>query len=136
MTLQEFENRVKMTVSADEFDAIHVVYMASDLDKDEFCAMWRKMNRKRIARAKAEAKKQAEEQMKRDCTFALFNKLRRYSFDEKITLLAPTVLNEKECCLLENVGIAIKEYDSYYGCEMYITVLTLCHAIYKKYNFA
>ena len=53
---QEFEARVKMTVSSKEFMSINEVYMNSDLDKDEFCKEWVKMNRKRVDNALAEEK--------------------------------------------------------------------------------
>ena len=49
MTQQEFQDRVKMRVPAGEYTAIEVVYMNCDLEKDEFCKMWAKMNAKRIA---------------------------------------------------------------------------------------
>jgi hypothetical protein len=48
MTKQEFENRTNVQVSFDEYEHIEVVYMASDLDKDEFCKMWCKMNKSRV----------------------------------------------------------------------------------------
>ena len=57
MLQQEFEQRVKMPVQAWEFEAINVVYNNSDLDKDEFCKMWRSMNKTRIERYN---KKQAQ----------------------------------------------------------------------------
>ena len=56
MLQQEFENRVGMQVSAKEYAAIEQVYMNSDVDKDEFCKLWAKMNRQRIARFKADKK--------------------------------------------------------------------------------
>lgn len=54
----EFEKRVEMTISSNEFDAINVVYMNSDLDKDEFCKMWVKMNKSRISAYKETLKEQ------------------------------------------------------------------------------
>lgn len=60
MTHQEFTDRVKMRVSADEYAAIEVVYMNSDLEKDDFCKVWVRMNRNRIAKyRKEERAKQA-----------------------------------------------------------------------------
>lgn len=56
MTKQEFENRTNVQVLFDEYEHIEVVYMASDLDKDEFCKMWCKMNKSRVNKAKEEAK--------------------------------------------------------------------------------
>ena len=59
MMQQEFQDRVKIKVSAQEYAAIEMVYMNSDLEKDEFCKMWAKMNAKRIAAyRKAEKEKQ------------------------------------------------------------------------------
>lgn len=56
MTKQEFENRTNVQVSLEEYRHIEAVYMASDLDKDEFCKMWCKMNKSRVNKAKEEAK--------------------------------------------------------------------------------
>ncbi|MCM1166396.1 MAG: hypothetical protein NC401_10370 [Ruminococcus sp.] len=56
MTHQEFIDRVNVNITAEEYAAIEVVYMNCDLDKDEFCAMWRKMNRSRVIAA-AESRK-------------------------------------------------------------------------------
>lgn len=53
MTKQEFTQRVKVEVSDIEYNAIEMVYMHSDVDKDEFCKMWCKMNANRVKNAKA-----------------------------------------------------------------------------------
>lgn len=60
MLQQEFESRVGIAVSANEYAAIEQVYMNSDVEKDEFCKLWAKMNRQRIARIKAEQKAAAQ----------------------------------------------------------------------------
>lgn len=60
MLQHEFESRVGIEVSAKEYAAIEQVYMASDVEKDEFCKLWAKMNRQRIARIKAEKKAAAQ----------------------------------------------------------------------------
>lgn len=59
MTKQEFENRTHVNVSFREYEQIEGVYMASDLDKDEFCKTWCKMNRSRVKKAK-EAEKESK----------------------------------------------------------------------------
>lgn len=46
-----------MNVTADEFAHINEVYMNSDLDKDEFCKVWAKMNKSRVQRHKEEERK-------------------------------------------------------------------------------
>lgn len=56
MTQQEFFDRTMVTVNEQEFLAIHIVYMTSDLDKDAFCKAWCKMNAARVADAKRIAK--------------------------------------------------------------------------------
>lgn len=68
MTQKEFQDRVKMQVSAGEYTAIEVVYMNSDLEKDEFCKMWAKMNAKRIA-----AYRKAEKENKRNTSAYRFS---------------------------------------------------------------
>ena len=51
MLHSEFIQRTGVEVSNYEFDAINEVYMNSDLDKDEFCKMWCKMNKSRVQNA-------------------------------------------------------------------------------------
>ena len=53
MLQSEFTERTKVQVSDEEFEAINEVYMNSDLNKDDFCSMWCKMNRSRVDAAKA-----------------------------------------------------------------------------------
>ena len=48
MTQKEFTNLTKVEVERAEFEAIHTVYIMSDLDKDEFCKVWKKMNKKSL----------------------------------------------------------------------------------------
>lgn len=42
MTKQEFETRTGLTVTTNEYTYIERVYMASNLQKDEFCNEWKK----------------------------------------------------------------------------------------------
>ena len=58
MLQSEFTERTKVQVSAEEFEAINEVYMNSDLNKDDFCAMWCKMNKSRVDAVKAAIKEQ------------------------------------------------------------------------------
>ena len=76
MTQKEFQDRVKMQVSAGEYTAIEVVYMNSDLEKDEFCKMWAKMNAKRIA-AYRKAEKEKQEKHERISLLASTRELLR-----------------------------------------------------------
>ncbi len=59
MTQQEFESRVGIEVTGKEYAAIEQVYMNSDVEKDEFCKLWVRMNKQRVARIEAERKAQA-----------------------------------------------------------------------------
>ena len=75
MTQQEFFNRTGVEVSNNEFFAIHEVYCNSELDKDEFCKMWCKMNKTRVQNAKIERK---EAQRKASYTDALTRWFEKY----------------------------------------------------------
>lgn len=109
MLQQEFETRVKMNVSRDEYvNIIEPMYMSADVDKDEFCRLWVKMNHKRVAAA-IEAQKEAEkEQRLKERLFNVFNAIRRRC--EKMhqpmhMVKAEDVLNSREKGLLSSVGI-------------------------------
>ncbi len=54
MTIIEFQNRVNITVTPEEYEHIEAAYMMCDLDKDAFCRQWKRNNRTFIARRKAE----------------------------------------------------------------------------------
>jgi hypothetical protein len=74
MTQQEFTQRTNVQVSNTEFDAIHEVYMNSDLDKDEFCKMWVKMNKTRVENAKVERMMKQKEEAYRDALHKFYTK--------------------------------------------------------------
>ena len=74
MTKQEFTQRVNVEVSNSEFEAINVVYMNSDLNKDEFCKMWVKMNPSRVKEAKVEKMLKAKDEAYRDALHKFYNK--------------------------------------------------------------
>lgn len=44
MLRSEFEERTGLKVTADEYNEIDIAYMASTLEKDDFCKMWKTMN--------------------------------------------------------------------------------------------
>jgi hypothetical protein len=107
MTQQEFTQRTNVQVSNTEFDAIHEVYMNSDLDKDEFCKMWCKMNRSRVERAKEDSRMS----QKISDLYAIKAKilLYDYSWNE----LADNFLTKKEKDLLSEFGIEMQGMNSY-----------------------
>lgn len=43
MTQKEFETKTNINLSADDFETVHDIYMAcgDDMDKDEFCTLWK-----------------------------------------------------------------------------------------------
>ena len=75
MTQREFETRVNMEVSSKEFDSINEVYMNCDLDKDEFCKMWVKMNKSRVAKAAAERKEAEQKIADQETAYELYTRL-------------------------------------------------------------
>ncbi len=74
MTQQEFTQRTQVEVSNKEFDAINEVYMNSDLDKDEFCKMWVKMNKTRVRAAKLNRMIEQKEEAYRDALHKFYTK--------------------------------------------------------------
>lgn len=58
MTKQEFTDRTLVDVSESEYEAIETVYMNSDLEKNDFCRLWCKMNASRVKAAKEAIKEQ------------------------------------------------------------------------------
>lgn len=108
MTQQEFEARATVKVSATEFEAINTVYMASDIDKDEFCTMWRKINASRVKASKEAAKKQAT--MDKLVSMMMFNP--EWSDTEHYNTIAAPELSDSEKSLLASVGIMVVEEPS------------------------
>lgn len=103
MLKQEFESRVKVEVSAEEYAAIETVYMNSDLDKDAFCKMWKRINKQHIAELKAaEAAQQAKEEMNNELL-----EVRRhlYNIDLSGQRFYPCYLTERDVLALRAVGI-------------------------------
>lgn len=126
MTQQEFESRVSMKVSYKEFEAINEVYMNSDLDKDDFCKAWIKMNQSRVNKAKAEAKAQAEEATKREALYNIINR----DWSDLYQSNAAEHLSKKQRILLDEVGINLVEHRFSFPYQK--TVSTVIYEI-KKY---
>lgn len=78
MTQQEFQERVKMTVSAEEYDAIETVYLMSDLNKDDFCKMWVQMNKSRVEREAKKAKAEKEIAALKERAHKIYRKLETF----------------------------------------------------------
>lgn len=71
----EFIERVGMEVSSSEFEIINEMYTFSDVDKDEFCRLWSKMNHVRITFAKEKKKKEEKEAKAIEYITKVHNKL-------------------------------------------------------------
>ena len=104
MTQQEFQERTQVRVNAAEFEAINMMYMNADVDKDIFCNMWRKMNASRVKAAKEEAKKQQAI----DKVLSMMMANAEWSDVEHYNTIAVSVLSDKEQSLLEAIGISLE----------------------------
>lgn len=110
MLHSEFTQRVQFEVSNEEFEAIHVVYMASDLDKDEFCAMWRKMNAKRI-KAYKEEQKAKERRFEKISRIHAFKQILFSEVCENPMARIDEVLNARDINFLCNNGFNVLTWD-------------------------
>lgn len=108
MLKSEFEERVSMTVSQDEYDSIEQVYNNCDVDKDEFCRLWVKMNQNRVNKAKEEAKAKAAEEKLRDNLWRIVEKYRNANW-ETCCKFAEDAFSEKQQKVIESAGIPLKE---------------------------
>lgn len=71
MLQSEFTQRTKINVTADMFDQIHKDYMKSKLDKDAFCAQWKRKHAEEateslVSQIQTLKNQLAEEQQKRE----------------------------------------------------------------------
>lgn len=109
MMQQEFEARVKMAVSSKEFMSINEVYMNSDLDKDEFCKEWVKMNRKRVNDALAEEKERQRLSAIKDKAWDIIV-LYRYNY-KALQKPASETLTSRQRTFCESVGVKVKDVE-------------------------
>lgn len=106
MTQHEFETRVKVSVSTEEFKAIEKVYMECDLDKDEFCKVWKRINKSHIARLKAEqAAAEKARQEKAAAIKVLKDLSERIAHWNRPYRFLPCHLTDEEMDALKYVGI-------------------------------
>lgn len=104
MTIQEFQSRTQVSVDVSEFESITTVYMQSDVDKDTFCKMWRKMNATRVMAAKGQAKKQQTI----DKVFSMVMTNPEWTDVEHYNDIAVAVLSSKDKALIELIGISLE----------------------------
>lgn len=109
MLQSEFKERTGVDVTFEEYQAIEKVYMESDLNKDDFCRMWCKMNASRIKAAKKALAEMEAKAKETDRLLGIINKIDRkrqkihYDFVEEP--LSVQFLSESEICFLQNCGI-------------------------------
>ena len=134
MTQKEFQDRVKMQVPAGEYTAIEVVYMNSDLEKDEFCKMWTKMNAKRIA-AYQKAEKEKQEKHEHISLLASTRELlRELAYRNGWGASPKQVLTSKVIKALDKADIYITEYNYVKGCTDLKPISTLVYEINEYIN--
>ena len=109
MTQQEFTQRVNVEVSNKEFDAINEVYMNSDLDKDEFCKMWVKMNKTRVQNAKVERMFKAKDEAYRDALHKFYTK--NDDVNEFMTPICYVKISTYEVQAMRYAGIKLANED-------------------------
>ena len=109
MTQQEFTQRTNVEVSYNEFNAIHEVYMNSDLDKDEFCKMWVKMNKTRVQNAKVERMIKAKDEAYRDALHKFYTK--NDDVNEFMTPICYVKISTYEVQAMSYAGIKVANED-------------------------
>lgn len=141
MLQKEFEERTGVNVSLDEYSAIETVYMASDLDKDEFCHVWCRMNSSRIKAAKkALAEKEAEAKERTrllNIVEKIDKKRKNLKYDYIIEPLTVDFLSESEIVFLLDhnimMNISYQEAVDYgYPCPRHYKISETSYHI-KKY---
>jgi len=111
MTQQEFTQRVNVEVSNKEFEAINEVYMNSDLDKDEFCKMWVKMNKTRVQNAKVERMIKAKDEAYRDALHKFYTK--NDDVNEFMTPICYVKISTYEVQAMSYAGIKVANEDGH-----------------------
>ena len=111
MTQQEFTQRVNVEVSNKEFEAINEVYMNSDLDKNEFCKMWVKMNKTRVQNAKVERMIKAKDEAYRDALHKFYTK--NNDVNEFMTPICYVKISTYEVQAMSYAGIKVANEDGH-----------------------
>lgn len=102
-----------MKVSETEYWHINEVYNQSDLDKDEFCKLWVKMNLTRVKKAREIAKAVEADLKVREKLWDIVYRFGGISYTESCKLAAD-VFNKTQKQLIESVGIKIERSEIYF----------------------
>lgn len=108
MRQQEFEARVQMPVSAEEYSHIEQVYMMSDIDKDEFCKLWVKMNKTRVHEAIKKAAEQRKRCELRENLWLIVEKYSSKDIDWKIATTTYSALTKRERATIEKANMELE----------------------------
>lgn len=110
MLQQEFEARVKIQVSYKEYEEINEAYNKSDLNKDDFCKEWVRMNQSRVKAAIAEEKERQRLSAIKDKAWDIII-LHRYNY-KNLQHPASQALTARQMKFCESVGIKIKNVEN------------------------
>ena len=109
MTQQEFFNRTNVKVNEDEFWAINAMYNYCEVDKDEFCKMWVKMNKTRVQNAKVERMIKAKDEAYRDALHKFYTK--NDDVNEFMTPICYVKISTYEVQAMSYAGIKVANED-------------------------
>ena len=104
-----FTQRVNVEVVNKAFEAINEVYINSDLDKDEFCKMWVKMNKTRVQNAKVERMFNAKDEAYRDALHKFYTK--NDDVNEFMTPICYVKISTYEVQAMRYAGIKVTNED-------------------------
>lgn len=110
MLQQEFETRVKMRVTPQEYAAIETVYANSEVNKDDFCRMWAKMNQSRIKAYRTQEQERERRELIRERVWKVYNK--HYSSSKllaKAWTPVDAIFSKREIEALCEAGIKVYE---------------------------
>ena len=133
MTQKEFTNRTNVEVSYKEFEAIHEVYVNSDMDKNEFCEMWKKMNKSRVEKSQMEAQLRTGKEAQLDFIWSLIMEFGSVATcDMKMhETIAADILSEGQQDKLASMGIDMRNEPDYYfgGLRTYKNMGTILYEV-------
>ena len=124
MTQQEFFNRTNVKVNEDEFWAINAMYNYCEVDKDEFCKMWVKMNKTRVQNAKVDRMIKAKDEAYRDALHKFYTK--NNDVNEFMTPICYVKISTYEVQAMSYAGIKVANED---GRAKYLS--DICYEIGK-----
>lgn len=128
MLQQEFEARVKIQVSYKEYEEINEAYNKSDLNKDDFCKGWVRMNLSRVKAAIAEEKERQRLSAIKDKAWDIII-LHRYNY-KSLQQPASQTLSTRQKQFCESVGVKIKDVEN----NPYLST-TLATVIFRLQKF-